>query len=364
MSEGERGPRPAGSITIDQLLALNEEIAALVRAGVPLERGLVVAGRDLRGRLGRIATALSQRLSPGESLPEALEGEGRSIPPLYRAVVEAGARSGRLPIALEGLAKYVRGYAEARAAIGLALWYPLLVLTLAYALFVGLVSSASRGLSRRSICWAGRGRAVCAGCRGSARSVPYWWPVGPVLLFVLLIAWVRSGSAARFQAGSWSWLWLFPWMRSILANYETANFSELLGLLLEHRVPYPSAIVLAAESTGDARLCPGGPSTGRGDRAGRIRRGGAGRDRPRHVLAHDALGAGHGTGTGLAGGGPAQPRRCLPQASSVSGRQAVGVLAHDLDGRDRRERDLVLWARALHTADQPASGIGGAVNSR
>ena len=28
-------------------------------------------------------------------------------------------------------------------------------------------------------------------------------------------------------------------MRSILANYETANFSELLGLLLEHRVPYP-----------------------------------------------------------------------------------------------------------------------------
>ena len=46
-------------------------------------------------------------------------------------------------------------------------------------------------------------------------------------------------------------------MRSILANYETANFAELLGLLLEHRVPYPSAIVLAAESTGDARLTRG-----------------------------------------------------------------------------------------------------------
>ena len=41
--EGELGPRPSGSITIDQLLALNAEIAALVRAGVPLERGLLVA---------------------------------------------------------------------------------------------------------------------------------------------------------------------------------------------------------------------------------------------------------------------------------------------------------------------------------
>ena len=69
MSEGERDPRPAGSITIDQLLALNEEIAALVRAGVPLERGLVVAGRDLRGRLGRIATALSRGSAGARACP-------------------------------------------------------------------------------------------------------------------------------------------------------------------------------------------------------------------------------------------------------------------------------------------------------
>src|SRR5262245_34637244 len=137
MSQGELDRRPPGSITIDQLLALNTEIAALVRAGVPLERGLVVAGRDVRGRLGRIAAALSRRLSRGESLPEALDGEAQAIPALYRAVVEAGARSGRLSIALEGMARYVRGYSEARAAIGLALWYPVLVLSLAYLLFVG-----------------------------------------------------------------------------------------------------------------------------------------------------------------------------------------------------------------------------------
>jgi type II secretory pathway component PulF len=257
MSLGEQAARPPGSITIDQLLALNEEIAALVRAGVPLERGLVVAGRDLRGKLGRIAVALSKRLSQGESLPEALEGEEQSIPPLYRAVVEAGARSGRLPIALEGLAKYVRGYAEARAAIGLALWYPLLVLTLAYVLFVGLVSMA---VPRFVEAFELLGLGTAAPLRWLSwvgESVPYWWPVGPVLLFVLLIAWIRSGRAAQFQAGSWSWLWLFPWMRSILANYETANFAELLGLLLEHRVPYPTAIVLAAQSTGDARLTRG-----------------------------------------------------------------------------------------------------------
>ena len=102
MAEGDSGPSGAGRISIDELAALNDEIAALVRAGVPLDRGLLGAGTDLPGGLRRITTALGKRLSRGESLPEALEAESRSIPPLYRAVVEAGARSGRLAVALEG----------------------------------------------------------------------------------------------------------------------------------------------------------------------------------------------------------------------------------------------------------------------
>src|SRR5580700_6763977 len=99
MSEGVRDDRSSGPIALDQLLALNEEIAALVRAGVPLDRGLLEAGRDVRGRLGRIAAVLGQRLGRGESLVDALDAERQSIPPLYRAVVEAGMRAGRLPVA-------------------------------------------------------------------------------------------------------------------------------------------------------------------------------------------------------------------------------------------------------------------------
>ena len=83
---------------------------------------------------------LAGRLDRGESLVEALESERQVLPPLYRAVVEAGARSGQLPVALEGLARYVQGYSEARATIGLALWYPLIIVILGYSLFVGLVT--------------------------------------------------------------------------------------------------------------------------------------------------------------------------------------------------------------------------------
>jgi general secretion pathway protein F len=218
---------------------------------------LVVAARELHGRLGRITSALGSRLSRGESLAQALEGEKQSIPPLYRAVVEAGARSGRLPVALEGLARYVRGFSEARSAIGLALWYPLIVLCLAYTLFVGLVTLvvprfittfAALGLETpkplRWLDWIGTG-------------VDYWWLAGPIVLVVLGLIWAASGRAARFGSRGMAWLRMFPWMGSLLTDYETANFAELLALLLEHHVTYPDALLLAAESTGDSRLIAG-----------------------------------------------------------------------------------------------------------
>ena len=79
-------------------------------------------------------------------------------------------------------------------------------------------------LSNRS---ASRRRLRFAGWGASGRLTEYWWMAGPIALAVLAFAWARSGTAARFQSASWNWLKLFPWMRSILANYEAANFSRV-----------------------------------------------------------------------------------------------------------------------------------------
>jgi type II secretory pathway component PulF len=259
MAEGDTEQGQAGSITIDELAALNDEIAALVRAGVPLDRGLLQAAGELPGGLKRITQALGERMSHGQTLSEALAAESQSTPPLYRAVVEAGAQSGRLSVALEGLARYVRGYSEARSTIGVALWYPIVVLTLAYALFVGLVTVI---IPRFIGAFESLGLGIASPLRWLEQIgelAPYWWPVWPILLLALLFGWWRSGQAVSFQASSWSLLKLFPWMRSMLSDYESAGFAELMALLLEHRVPYPRAVILAAEATGN-------PATIRGAR--------------------------------------------------------------------------------------------------
>src|SRR3954454_5443535 len=64
--QAEPAKAGGGAMALEELIALNDEIAALVRAGVPLERGLLDVGGELRGRLRAIATGLGGRVGGGE----------------------------------------------------------------------------------------------------------------------------------------------------------------------------------------------------------------------------------------------------------------------------------------------------------
>jgi general secretion pathway protein F len=198
-------------------------------------------------------------MSRGEGLAQALEAEREQIPSVYRAVVEAGLRAGRLPAALEGLAGFLRGFAETRRAIGLALGYPLLVLVVAYAVFLLFVVEVVPRFEAMFATFrlpALRSLAVLSWLGATAI---YWGPVVPALLFVGALAWVRSGSAVGLRPGRARWLLrAFPWMRALLANSEAANVADLLALLIGQGVPYPEALRLAAEATGEPALARAG----------------------------------------------------------------------------------------------------------
>lgn len=250
-------PRPggAGLIKLDHLIALNDEIIALVRAGVPLESGLSAASRDLRGRLGSITSRLARHLEQGQSLPEALDAERDQLPPVYRAVVMAGMSSGRLTAAMEGLSDFARTYGDLRRTIGMALIYPLTIVMLAYGLFVGFVTFIlPRILGAFESLGLGIPKVV-HGLTWLGENAVYWVPIGPVLAVVLLLWWNWTGRSSLIGPGAGSaGLSLFPWMRSILKNARAAHFSDLLALMIDHEVPLPKALILAANASGDHAL--------------------------------------------------------------------------------------------------------------
>ena len=123
------------SSTLDDLILLNREIAALVKAGIPIELGLRGMSGSVGTRLGRLSERLSRRLASGQSLPEALAEEGPAVSPVYTAVMEAGLASGNLPEALESLAESGQVIQETRRRVMLAILYPALCCVVGYAMF-------------------------------------------------------------------------------------------------------------------------------------------------------------------------------------------------------------------------------------
>ena len=273
-------PSGAGGITLDQLIALNDEIAALVRSGLPLERNLVAVGGDLPGKLGAVTRALGERMARGEGLSEALAAEGAGLPHVYRAAVEAGLRAGRLPVALEGLAGFAKVHAELRRALGLALLYPLIVLTAAYGLFVAFVLAIAPRFLATFASFRFPTLAPLSRLARLGDTAIYWGPVVPILLILVGVSWVRSGGAGGIGTGRWSLLRWIPWFGGMLANSRAASFAGLLALLVEHRVPLHEAVELASGASGDPAMEREGRVIAEGLRRGealgdRLRGGGA-----------------------------------------------------------------------------------------
>ena len=239
-------------MTLEQFIALNDELAALVRAGVPLESGLIEAGRDLRGRLGKVSGDLGVRLSEGMGLPEALSATGSGMPEVYRAVVEAGVRSGRLSRALEGMAAIARGYADARRALGIALLYPLIVLGLAYSLaLLFVLQIAPRFATAFDALGLPPMRALSLMTR-IGETAPYWAAIPPAVVLLLAFRWAQSGRAVVLDEGPMGpALNRLPMIGTMIGHYRAANFADLLSLLVEHRVPLDEAVRLAGEASGD-----------------------------------------------------------------------------------------------------------------
>jgi len=248
--------------SLNDLLVLNAEIAALVRAGIPLELGLRRLSATVSGRLGMLAERLVTRMESGQTLAEAMAKEGETVSPLYAAVVEAGLRSNRLPEAMESLVGFGRLLQDVQRRVRLALLYPLIVATFAYGLFaIFVVVVLPNVLQMWDVFSVVRERLlpVCDRVQAAA----WWWiPLFPVVAYLGLRALAAMGrvwSDTSFLAlepggrgialGSW-----VPGVSSLFRDLDRAQSAQMLSLLLEHEVPLPDALRMVSRLTGSRQL--------------------------------------------------------------------------------------------------------------
>lgn len=256
MSESvERSREGSQAISLDDLIAFNAELAALVNAGVPLEAGLDQVSGDVNSALAELTAGISARMKSGQSLSAALETGTARLPAAYRAVVNAGERLGRLTDVLESVATFTISLRDLRRTIGRALIYPALVAWLAYLLAVGFLVQVFESYEQLFEVNRMEPTAVYLITAGLRDSLPYWFWLPPAVLIALSGLWMASNRASVLGAGGISrvLVWV-PGMSRFLRLYRTASFTSLLALLLKHEVPLPDAVTLAADASGDRAL--------------------------------------------------------------------------------------------------------------
>jgi type II secretory pathway component PulF len=252
-----RSPRwEAGKLSPEDLVTLNEEIAGMARAGLPLDQGLATLAREMgRGRLQKVTSQLADDLRAGLTLPQALQKQQGRVPPFYAALLAAGIRSGRIGDVLGTLTLYARSVADFRDAVTGALVYPAVVLALGLALlmfvgtsvlpsFVDIFDKFKMQLPKLTEVLLFIG------------SHPIEVVVAPavILLVVVLLTWrlLRSSQGGRVV---WArFVYALPVVGTLIRSARLAAFTDLLGILVDQSIPLADALSLAAAASSDPLL--------------------------------------------------------------------------------------------------------------
>jgi type IV pilus assembly protein PilC len=123
-----------------ELAVFTRQLATLLKAGMPLLRGLEVLARQERNQgLRRIIEALAGGIKSGGTLSEAMAQHPRVFDRLYLNMIRAGEAGGVLDVVLERLARFQEKSLQLRGKITAAMVYPLIVMAVAVAILAGLL---------------------------------------------------------------------------------------------------------------------------------------------------------------------------------------------------------------------------------
>jgi type IV pilus assembly protein PilC len=125
-----RGGR-RGKVPVQDFLVFNQELAALLKAGLPLLQALDLMLERLENPTFRaVLTDVRDRVKSGTDLSEAFAEHGDLFPRLYPSSLKAGEKSGELEAVIRRFVRYMKLVLDARRRVISALTYPAVLVVL------------------------------------------------------------------------------------------------------------------------------------------------------------------------------------------------------------------------------------------
>jgi len=134
-------PRLGNRISTDRFLLFNQELLALVRAGLPIVQSFdIMLERQKDPRFREILSEIREKITSGVALSDAFAAYGDMFPPIYATSLRAGERSGDMEGVLKRFLRYQKMIAGLRRKVVGALIYPVILIVLSSAMIVVMLT--------------------------------------------------------------------------------------------------------------------------------------------------------------------------------------------------------------------------------
>jgi len=241
----------------NEFLLFNQQLAAITKAGIPLERGLRELAADVSSKsMRRLIDDIAGELEAGVSIDEAFEKRQKRFPPLYGRILKAGVETGRLSEMLASLNRHLDLANQTRRIIFEAMGYPAVVLALVAVVMTGIfmfiIPQFASILSEMT-----EGDQLPALTQlflGMARNVIPFWTV--VVCFIAAIVFLFS-MCSSFAAGRRLKEALFmkiPVIGRVYHSSVLSRMAEAMAMMVSAGADMPTCLRLGAGSTGSEKL--------------------------------------------------------------------------------------------------------------
>jgi type IV pilus assembly protein PilC len=236
-------------------LLFNQEMAALLRAGLPLLQALdLILERMEDERFRAVLANIRERVSSGEDLSEAFGAHGDVFPRLYPASLKAGERSGELEQVIRRFIRYQKLVLDARKRAVSALIYPALLVGLSLVMLLVLsifvVPSFTKfyeGLDAELPTIT----RVVVGFSSFLRDNGWIFLVALVAGLLLFRRWIATAEGRVAWDG---WKLRVPLLGRVLHLFALSEFTRSLATLLAGGIPLVQALEIAVAAVGNARV--------------------------------------------------------------------------------------------------------------
>ena len=246
--DGQMGKRAGGqSVDLGATLA---GLAALLEAGLPVDRALMAAEETASPKLQTLLAHARERVREGASLSSALDAAG-AISPLVLGYLKAGEKTGRLAQAVARAAEELERVAETRARIRAALTYPAFLALAGAASVTAIVGYV---VPRFAGILGAEGRALPAATRlliGASELVGNLALPGVAIAAVATVAAARAVRTRSGQLALHRRLLALPLLGALRLKLATARACAALASLIDASVPMLAALELAQGAAAD-----------------------------------------------------------------------------------------------------------------